>query len=696
MSAPHKSEGTVSLPEGDHVAARKKNPFQEPLVTELIENPNLYQKLFSESILVDETIEIFRASNAVLLGPQGAGKSMILNLIRYKFLAQWLANEGKPPASLEGLGRFLGISINLVRANFHAFGRRSFSKASGRENEPNLDALCAADFLNHFLFRELIFALRFLGEPGGRHLAAWLGIQSQSISSFLKEASELPCWLGYYSNAGDMSALLARSDERLNGWRNFLNGNVDSVPDEVFRTKSDVGVPLHAVGNLLQKLPTTGEALPLFIIIDQYEVLPELNKTYGTDLQRVVNTLIKARDPVVFYKIGARTYDWGRELRIFGAESRIEVQRDYIMVDLSKVLMRKEDSRGWLFPKFAAAVAQRRALAVTDSRLREEAIADMFGKWSPESEAELYFRKKTRIRMILRVVPKAYHAAILEACGDSPLDLRLAGAWILQQLNRKSGEAEIVARLKERPWDHQWWRKERIGVALVQIASSANQRRRYFGWKPITYLAGANISAFLLICSEIWDAATKQGCLPFRGSPLDPRIQTQGILNAASKWLERDRNEAAGGRMRYQVLSRLGPAIHSKLKDDYAISNPGHSGFSLRESDLSSASGAKVTEFLQNAVSWAIFEERVHTSRNVADKAARRKWYLHPLLCAAFGIPFIRVKEPYYATVEEVAAWLFSSESIRFGRKVFSGDLAYHTKHAAIDLHQLEIKFSEE
>src|ERR1700730_11088027 len=106
---------------------RKKNPFQEPLVTELIEDPTLYQRMFSETILIDETIEVFRASNAVLSGPQGAGKSMILALMRYQFLSQWLRDHGQPPVPLQNLQRFLGISVNLVRANFHAFGRRSVS-----------------------------------------------------------------------------------------------------------------------------------------------------------------------------------------------------------------------------------------------------------------------------------------------------------------------------------------------------------------------------------------------------------------------------------------------------------------------------------------------------------------------------------------------------------------------------------------
>ncbi len=123
------------------------------------------------------------------------------------------------------------------------------------------------------------------------------------------------------------------------------------------------------------------ERLPLFVVVDQYKVLPELNPTHGTSLQRLVNTLIKARDPVVFYKIGARTYDWGNELRIWGADSRIEVQRDYVLIDLAEVLMRNEDSKGWLFPEFATDVAYRRLKEVGQySRVRKDTVKKIFGR----------------------------------------------------------------------------------------------------------------------------------------------------------------------------------------------------------------------------------------------------------------------------------------------------------------------------
>src|SRR6185312_8195555 len=111
------------------------------------------------------------------------------------------------------------------------------------------------------------------------------------------------------------------------------------------------------------------------------------------------------------------------------------------------------------------------------------------------------------------------------------------------------------------------------------------------------------------ICGEIWDVATKMDRHPLKNSPLGPVEQSEGIYTASEMWRSRDRNEHIGGSQRYDVISRIGAGIHKSIMDDQAISNPGHTGFSLREDQLAShPHGAEITEFLHNAVSWAIFE----------------------------------------------------------------------------------------
>ncbi len=653
---------------------RIRNPFHDPLVTELIEDPRRYTEMFSEEILVGEALAAFRPTNVVVVGPQGAGKSMLLNLLRYNVLSEWISKRGKPPEPIKKMAPFFGISVNLVRAGFHAFGRRSVSAALAQgQKDQSVDAACAADFINHYLFREFIRALHFLGDNRGKRLKAWLTIDRLDGNRMAAQMSSWDCWYGYYSGCVTLQDLLDKCEQRLSVWRSFLNANIDTIPEGIWQSKATLGDPLHAIGNLLSSGTLASRRIPLFVIIDQYEVLPELNPSFGTTLQRIVNTLIKARDPVVFYKIGARTYDWGTELRVWGAESRIEIQRDYVLIDLADLLMRNEDKTGWLYPQLAIDVAHKRINVEGHFSCSKDVVPQILGKRTPAQEAAMYFPKGNdrRKAKLVRGIPESLKLRIEELCRKSPLEMRLAGAWVLQQLQRGVSESKITREVAERPWSaKKSWRKERIDIALLQIASVANQRRYYFSWETALYLSGANISVFLLIFAEIWDMASKADIHPLKNYPLDPQLQTDGIFVASDKWRNRDRNEQLGGRKRYEALGRLGSSIHDYLIHDFAISNPGHSGFSLRESDLwSGDEGNEVGSFLQRGVSWAMLEERIHTSKQ-REAATRRKWYLHPVLSPAFAIPFKRAKEPYYTSVNQVYSWFFGADKPKFGRTV--------------------------
>jgi len=673
----------------ESVERRIHNPFHDPLVTELIEDPIRYHQMFSESILVGEALKVFQPANVALVGPQGSGKSMILNLVRYSVISKWIADTGAPPEPLAQLTPFFGISVNLVRANFHAFGRRSVSRVRTGELDKELEATVAADFLTHYLFREYLKGLGFLLSTDGRHLMKWLKFDRGKLQREIQKMNRWDSWFGFYSECRSLASLIKRCEYRLSIWRSFLNANIDQIPEEVWKSKALLEDSLHSMGNVLRDSGPAKQPVSLFVVIDQYEVLPELNRIHGDNLQRIINTLIKTRDPVAFYKIGARTYDWGRELRIWGSESRVEVQRDYATINLADLLMRNEDG-DWLFLNFAKDVAYKRMKEQQYQEAAVEHIDEIFGSTDPETEARLYFGKRAPIAIVKRVPPRIKRR-IESLCGvnPSPLDLRLAEAWALQKLQKGIREKIIISELKHRPWNNWSWRKERIPIALLQIASLTNQKRRYFGWKTILFLSGANISSFLLLCSEIWDLATKLDINPLEDYPLRASVQADGIHEASNQWRNRDRNEHTGGRKRWEVLSRLGPAIHEALVEDLAISNPGHSGFSVRESEFSgSERGERLARFLQDAVSWAIFEERAHTSKQ-RESSTRRKWYLHPLLSPAFSIPHIRSKEPLYVHAEQVYEWIFEGKQIKF-RPLRSRRLKEHENQLTLRIEDKE------
>jgi hypothetical protein len=541
------------------------------------------------------------------------------------------------------------------------------------QDPEHIDTICAGDFLNHYLFREFLRGLKLVSQERSKAFRIWLGIEKRKLdmTRIAKRIASWPCWFDYYKKCASFDGLLAKCNQRLSVWLSFLNANTDEIPSDVWATKSVLGEPMHAMGNELRRLLRKGQALPLFVVIDQYEQLPELNRSHGTSLQRAVNSLVKGRDPTVFYKLGARTYDWGKELRIFGAESRIEVQRDYVIIDLTEVLTRKEDPSDWIFPDLVQDIAYKRI--AEEGRYPDvtpQAVKNMLGsKPDPEQEALLYFPPEAlNAGKLLKGIPNAIRRRIIELTGPDPsaLELRLAAAWVMQRLQRNDSESDIFERLDSRPWQQRWWRKERVDVALLQLASLANQRRYYYGWETILSLSGGNIAAFLLLLRDIWDQCAKIGHDPPRAAPLDRQVQTAGAFSASEAWRVRDRNEGIGGRHRYTVVAHIGAAISGALMANVSLSNPGHSGFSLSESALNaSPEGEQVREFLENAVSWSILEERRHTSKRPGEGPTRRKWYLHPLLSPAFATPHVRVKEPLYIEdVKRVHDWIFENAKV--------------------------------
>lgn len=659
---------------------RLRNPFRDALVTELLEDVDLYRDMFSDSILVGQACNVFQPGNTVVLGPLGCGKSMILNLTRLRVLAHLsLSKDTWPKFLTEEVPPFFGISINLTRASFYTFGRRSISEAMNRNHDPLLDTSAAADFLSHFLFAEFIKGIKILKNKNFEQLRQWFGFSNKIFEgdTIPKQIAKWPCWKGYYAGCKDWNALKIKCQLRLETWRRFLNTDIDEIPKNIWTLKAQPDQTLHSIGNLVRRLSGNRKSTSLFVYIDQYEVLIELNRSHGTELQRLVNTLIKSRDPVVFYKIGARTYDWGQELRVTGAESCIEVQRDYTIVNLTDVLVRTEDRRGYLYPDFAIDVACRRLKTLHGLECTAKDFKEVFGKWNAFEEAKLYFSKKENLQKTIQKIPGRIKNEIIRICGKhaSPLELRLASAWALQKLQRNQDEVSICERLKDKPWlENKWWLKERKEIGLVQIASHSNQQRRYYGWDTICYLSGGNITVFLMICSEIWDVSARQGIHLLANSPLDPRIQSEGVLKTSDKWRERDRNEVRGGH-RYNVVNRIGMAISKSIRGDLALSNPGHTGFSLSEDELyrEIEINYKVRKFLEDAVSWTIIEERRHRSKNEKD-STRRKYYLHPILSPHYQIPIKRVKEPFYTKISQVYSWIFLGDYVDFStaKKVFS------------------------
>lgn len=642
---------------------QRKNPFHELYLTESI-GPEKFVDLFSP-YLVDKALALFQAGHVILKGLPGSGKSMLLNLLKPEVRIAYAKSNVSFPVPKE-FNKFIGAGINLKRSGVSDFGQRPIDQATGYQQSP----FYFGDFLNYWVVYDLLDSVQKLGSC--QNLDSEIGINclQTSLDTFSVTFKKNQCWNGYLDSVNDFQSLRTRLQERIYTYRNFLIYNIDELPDEIKSSKTRIGVPISAAAEALRDAAVIGKETEVFVRIDQYEELSWLEGAPNGELksyQVVINELLGMRDSSVSYRIGTRNFAWqSSEKRMFGTSAKLENQRNYIEVAIDNVLKRKENRRTWIFPNFAEDILKRRInSSLLDYDKSKNVLDIVFGRSGlPSQKANDYVKSnKSKAIKLEKGWPKKWQSFLKKLAETDPLSARLGEAWARQNGESKEVVMHKIPRKTPYPWDKQWWRKERIEQALLQIASRNNQSIQWYGKEDILSLSGGNILAFIRLCRHIWevwirDTNTETFEKLIR---IDRQIQAIGIIEASHTWFD-DLSTEKGGKHRKLFIHFLGSYFYKKMVEDLAMSNPGHNGFSLSLEELEK--NTKVSSFLNEASDYGDLYDAPHTSK-LKDKRERKKWYLNPILSPHFRIPSVHTKEPIYATTKEVARWI--TESAREG-----------------------------
>jgi hypothetical protein len=645
----------------------RPNPFQELYLTEAVTDPDLYWDLFSPEIITGEAKKLFRRGNVALVGSNGTGKTMLLRLFSPAVQAAYLRNDREVPIPSANR-RFLSVGINFVLAGVDVLGRRRV--VDDRQEDLSLWSVMFGDYLNYFLVRELLTTLEFLAGDEGQPLARFIkaNVERDRLERFARWLASRECWFGALEGAGSFGELKSAMGARLFAYRAFSNWNTDALPADLQRAKTEVALPLIECRKGLESIGVIEAKVPFMVTLDQYDTL--LARDYetpggksmsmGRALCRVVNAFLVTRKPEVSYKVGVRPYSWDREMRVFGSDARLELGRDYQKVDLDEFLSRKENRASWIFPEFARDVASRR-MAWTFS-----GPAEKYSSWLPDGLVELSSDEELRRycagnedRLLPQNVewPGPWNELLEELYRQNKFHAKLAETFVRQHLGKNGSFPEPPASLAKGEWNRPWWQKERRDALLMQIASACSQRRIYAGWETLLTLSGYNITVFLSLCREIWDTNER---LKSRGTSeaekISADVQTEAIRAVAESWFTK-LTDFPGGARRQNFIFRLGIGIRRALIEDKGLVYPGHNGFSLLAEEYESPNAARIRAFLDNARDFGALVASRHTTKE-RDRRIRKKWYMFPLLCVNFEIPAVRTKEPYYATLAEVSAWL--------------------------------------
>lgn len=632
------------------------NPFHDLWLTEIL-SPTDFVRMFSP-IIVEFSEALFGRGNVVVRGRQGSGKSMLLRLLdtktRVAYAESGIDNPVPPNRS------FICGSVNLTRSNFSAISVRlpQELERAGREEA----ATTFADFLNYSLALDLLQSVMALGEgqisnPGLRSILqidASTAAQKRFCTALGKEGG----WYGAFATCTLVEDILRTIQARLDHYRAYFNFNVDALQSQVRTTRTEIGEPISSLSNCLRSSGMIPEECLAYFKIDQHEELFELERETGLGdvFRQVVNKALAGRDRRCAYRIGTRHYSWSSQVKIWGTAAHLEDMRDYSVVDIDEMFRRPESSAigDKAFRTFAQDVFQRR-LSVAgfqpQSSRGTNLIRDVFGATPTARErARTLATPAARQR---RTFPEgwsdAWRSLLIRLREEDPLDAKLGEAWLLQrsQLKRKVFADDSAA--LQRPWRQKtWWIKERSEVALMHLSSETGQNMTWYGERHIIGLSGWNILAFMSICRTIWSGwlrrQSNESLEQISCPTIDPSTQVVGIYEASKLWIDKLR-EGQDGEGRRRFILGIGEWFVSRLRADKALSNPGHNGFSLLESEFERAD--PINETIRRCRDYGDLIESPHTSKSKSGK--RLKWYLNPILCPYFGLPHVRTKEPIYA-----------------------------------------------
>jgi hypothetical protein len=637
-----------------------QNPFFELYVGERIKESD-FVKIFCPT-LVKHVEALFTPGNVVVTGSQGSGKSMLLSLLKSDVRLAYAAADGSFPVPKE-LSHFIGAGINLAHSNAIDFGLRELPGIGNSESE--VTTLHFGDFVNYGVCLDILRSIQKLGSDPA--IRKYLGIdfsedaKSKFIRSFATDAS----WMGYLQGADSWTALQERLFGRLSAYRDYLHYNSSELDPAIVRSKSAIGMPIAAMARHLKKSGVVRPDINFFVYIDQFEELANLERSTNTrapDFRKLINRALARRDPSISYRIGARANAWARGTHIFGSTGRIEDERDYKLVSLNEMLRRPENRKYWIFPEFAADVFTRRldyAGFLQSGKVESrQFLRTMFGSGisAPEKAKKYAGGSRSRAVKVDADWPEEIKKFILGLAEDDPLSARFSEAWYSQ--NRKR-DVLTLASLKKKPWEApaaQYWRKERVEHALFQIAGRCAQRVIWTGADDIVELSGGNILVFLSICQHIWAAYMRvEDDRQLDLSKIDDDVQALGIFQASSHWVRKVSQETGRSGDRARFVRWLAGHFGALLMQDRALSNPGFNGFSVSIDDLEHY--PNVHEFMSELADYGNLVEVPHTTKE-KNRRARLKWYLNPIFCPHFRVPYKRLKEPEYIDGRSLLNWL--------------------------------------
>jgi hypothetical protein len=659
------------------------NPFQQLYFSDDTQSETNFVDLFSPEVLQTVIHPVFQGGNVVLSGTQGCGKTMILSLLRPETRIAY-SKCGKEFPVNKQMRNFVSAGVNLTRSRISDIVQVTLHRG-GDTDERELP-FYFADFFNYLVVSDLIKSVETIGNNPEVFDSI---VTLASLEQFVVILAKQECWFGALDGVETIGQLKNRIAARIDVYRRWVNGNLPDLKplDEVSNSKTNIGEPIARAAECLRQSGMISDHVPVLIRVDQIEEMhrafSERQRRLFLAFRKMLNRLFAARDARVHYRAGTRRYGWNNPefMGVWGSEARLEVRRDYNLIDMDQELFAWGEAKNSVFERFSIDAFQKRVeyyFRDEETKLKPQLAKSIFGKRPTPEERISSLKQNQEDSQIDRALGldlaadrekwteewRTYLRALYRTGHPGMLDAVLAASW-----GRQTGGARSKKEHRESPpptnapWrERKWWRKERIDQAVLQLMARCQQRFMWWGYDDIRSLSGGNITVFLHICHRIWDGFLKNESSIsearrtdiLSGGAIDRNIQDAGILFASNEWFKK-LPEEPGGNARQSFVEKLGMRLNEDMMRDIRMAYPGGNGISIALSEYNSEAEAvtDLREFIREAVGFGVLFEAEHSSK-IKSGGRRMKFYLYPILCPRFQLPEARTKEPYYWRIDEL------------------------------------------
>ncbi|OMF72037.1 ORC-CDC6 family AAA ATPase [Paenibacillus glucanolyticus] len=384
-----------------------------------------------------------------------------------------------------------------------------------------------------------------------------------------------------------------------------------------------------------------------FVLIDEYENMSEQQ-------QRIVNTLIKANQPPVIFKIAMRPGGWWTQQTLALSENLEEIA-DFDMVNYQTVFS-NEDYSSLIIEAFNKSLALNN---ITDSKFLN--IKNLLPDLAPEEEAlqvERDSKRKSeyidRIREYINRASAVIDKNELEKSliiKDNPLKTR----FNLVLLDRGKSPEDIVKLITLSPKKYnEAYQHSKIGT-LFLFCSEFRTKKTYAGFETYVLLSSKIMRNFVSLFSRAWELSLDEGFSVSNPRPINYEIQSRAAYDVSQGKVFEIVSYPSGPALT-SFANQLG-RIFEQLNKDPRQSQPERNHFSII-GDTSDQS----RNLMRTALMYSILQEIPATKLRSEVEGRGRDYFFNRIYSPFYNISYRKMHKLELKSIDFEALMIGNDE----------------------------------